>query len=468
MTSHTDNEPTQVLGLEERAELERLRAEVLRLRAEAMTEGPESPPRRRRSAGHWGRTIIGALLILVSCVLAPLSVVSVWARSEVTDTDRYVDTVAPLAQDPAIQQAITTNLTNVVFQYIDVDGITTQTMTALSERDIVPPALATQLQALAVPIASGIRSFTQDQIGKVVQSDAFAQAWEQANRTAHQQLVAALTGESSTISVQDNAVRVDLAAFLGVVKQRLVDSGFELAAKIPQVNATFTVFESADIGKVQRGFDLLDTLGYWLPFILVALAGLGIYLVPNHRLAFVWTGVGVTLAMLATAIALQYARSRYLAGVPASLLPPDAAAVLFDSVVRYLREAVRALALIGILAALGAFLTGPSVTAVTVRRWIVNAIAAAKRGVGDLGLRLDGITRWVAPRATLLRGVAVAAVLAVLLLERYRTPSLVLWLTVGLLAALAVIEFLAVDPGERRRRGVSSAPVPVPVPATPS
>ncbi|HEV8165803.1 MAG TPA: hypothetical protein VGR74_15420, partial [Actinomycetota bacterium] len=82
-------------------------------------------------------------------VLAPLSVVAVWARGEVTDTDRYVDTVAPLAQDPAIQQAITTNLTNVVFQYIDVDGITTQTMTALAQRDIVPPALATQLQVLA-------------------------------------------------------------------------------------------------------------------------------------------------------------------------------------------------------------------------------------------------------------------------------------------------------------------------------
>jgi hypothetical protein len=462
----TSSEATQVLGLEERAELERLRAEVLRLRAS--TEGPEAAPRRRRSAGHWGRTLVGALLILVSCVLAPLSVVSVWARSEVTDTDRYVDTVAPLAQNPAVQQAITTNLTNAVFQYIDIDGITTQALTALSQRDIVPPALAPQLQALAVPITNGIRSFTSDQISKVVQSDTFAQAWEQANRTAHQQLVAALSGDSSSVSIQNNAVTVDMGPFLAVVKQRLIDNGFGLAARIPQVNATFTVFESPDVGKIQKAYNLLDTLGYWLPFILVALAAIGIYLTPNHRLAFVWTGMGVALAMLVMALALQYARSRYLAGVPASVLPPDAAAVLFDTVVRYLREAVRALALIGVLAALGAFLTGPSVTAVAVRRLCVNVIAAAKRGVGELGLRMDGVTRWVAPKAALLRGVAVAAVLAVLLLERYRTPSLVLWLTVGLLAVLAVIEFLAVDPGERRRRIVTTAPLPVPVPATPS
>src|SRR3954470_14961432 len=164
MTSHTDSEATQVLGLEDRAELERLRAEVLRLRAEATTGGPKAPPRRRRSAGHWGRTLVGGLLILVSCVLAPLSVVAVWARSEVTDTDRYVDTVAPLGRDPAIQHAVTESLTNVVFQYIDVQGITTQALGAVAQRDIVPPAVGAQLQALSGPIVNGVQNFAHDRI----------------------------------------------------------------------------------------------------------------------------------------------------------------------------------------------------------------------------------------------------------------------------------------------------------------
>ena len=53
------------------------------------------------------RTFWSTLLIVVACVLAPLSVVSVWARGEVTDTSRYVQTVAPLASDPAVQQAVT-------------------------------------------------------------------------------------------------------------------------------------------------------------------------------------------------------------------------------------------------------------------------------------------------------------------------------------------------------------------------
>ncbi|HVN12755.1 MAG TPA: hypothetical protein VMT69_11725 [Kineosporiaceae bacterium] len=460
MTSHT--EETRALDADERAELERLRAEVARLQDEAGS-GPPSKGRPPRSARHWGRTLGAVLLILVACLLAPLSVTSVWARSQVTDTSRYVETVAPLAEDPTIQQAVTNKLTNLVFQYVDVQSITTQALTALQQRGVVPPALATQLQALAVPLASGVQSFTHDRIQQVVQSDVFAQAWEQANRTAHQQVVAALTGQSSAVKVQNNTVTVDLGPFLDVVKQKLVDNGFQLAARIPSVNATFTVFESTDVTTLQRGFNLLNTLGYWLPFILVALAGLGIYLAPNHRLAFIWTGIGVSLAALVTAIALQVVRQRYLDGVPATVLPPDAAAVLFDTVVRFLREAIRALALLGVIVALGAFLTGPSVTAVTLRRWSVSAFAAAKGGLADVGLDLDGVTRWVAPRARVLRGVVVAVAFAVLLLAPYRTPSLVLWVTAGVLVALAIIELLAVEP-RRREHAPSAVPAPAGAP----
>ena len=451
------------LGAEERAELERLRAEVARLQAEkpgipAPRGQTERPPRR------WWRRIGATLLILVSCLLAPLSVVAVWARSEVTDSDRYVDTVAPLAKDPAIQQAVTNNLTNLVFQYVDVQGITTQALTALSQRDILPPAVAAQVQALSGPIVSGVQNFAHDRIEQLVTSDAFAQAWEEANRSAHQQLVAALEGQSGSVTVQNNAVSVNLATFVNTVKQRLIERGFSLAERIPTVNATFTIFESADVGKVQKAFNLLDTLGYWLPFVLLALAGLGIYLAPNHRLAFIWTGLGVALAGLVTALALQYARSRYLQGVPAAVLPPDAAAVIFDTIVRYLREAIRSLALVGLLFAIGAFLTGPSVAATTVRSGCVTAIAAAKGGTESLGLHLGNVTRWFAPRARLLRGIVVAVAFAVVLLQRYRTPSLVLWVTAGLLVALAVVEFLAVEPRER----TGPRPEPLVVPAVAS
>jgi hypothetical protein len=51
---------------------------------------------------------VATLLIVVACVLAPLGVVAVWARNQVTNTDRYVATVAPPASDPPSSRPLPT------------------------------------------------------------------------------------------------------------------------------------------------------------------------------------------------------------------------------------------------------------------------------------------------------------------------------------------------------------------------
>jgi hypothetical protein len=123
----------------ERAELERLRVEVAALRSQAQPGGAQ-PGRPAAGAGtrrRW-RTIVASLLIVVACVLAPLSVVAVWTRNQVTDTNRYVATVSPLASDPAIQAAIADQITAQVFRYIDVQGLTTEAVDALVARGLRP------------------------------------------------------------------------------------------------------------------------------------------------------------------------------------------------------------------------------------------------------------------------------------------------------------------------------------------
>jgi len=159
----TEQDPQRILTEDERAELESLRAQVAELRAEVSrvdSNGarplPAKPARRRT----WPRTTVGYALIALAALLAPLAVVSVWARSQVTDTDRYVQTVAPLASDPAVQSAVTTNITNVVFQYLDVQGLTQQAIDALSSSGRLPPAATQRLDSLVGPITTGVRNFT--------------------------------------------------------------------------------------------------------------------------------------------------------------------------------------------------------------------------------------------------------------------------------------------------------------------
>ena len=91
--------------------------------------------------------MVATLLIVIGCILAPISVVAVWTKNLVTDTDRYVATVAPLASDPAIQSAIADKITAEIFTNLDVAGITNQAVDALADRGL-PPLVATQLHAL--------------------------------------------------------------------------------------------------------------------------------------------------------------------------------------------------------------------------------------------------------------------------------------------------------------------------------
>ena len=435
------------LSEDERAELERLRAELATLRAQP------GPPRSTAGAGRqrW-RAVVATLLIVLGCVLAPLAGVAVWARNQVSNTDRYLATVSPLASDPAIQNAIADQITAQIFTYVDVRGLTTQAVEALAERGL-SPQLAGQLQALAIPIANGVQSFTRGQVGKIVQSPAFADAWVQANRLAHDELVKALTGEGGgAITVENDTVSINLAAFIQTVKGQLVAAGFTLAERIPQVNASFVLFQSKDITRARSAFNLLTTLGNWLPFIALLLLALGVYVAKDHRRALMGAGLGVAVAMLLLALGLAVFRSIYLDAVPAAVLPHDAAAVLYDTIVRFLRAGLRTVFVLGLVVAAGAFLTGQSISAIRTRQGLARGIGWLRRGAEGAGLRTGPVGTWVHANRRALRIGAVALASLALVFWTRPTGKVVIGLALALLVVLVVIEFLA-RPGQDAAEG---------------
>ena len=293
------------------------------------------------SRQRW-RTIVAVLLIVIGCVLAPLAGVAVWTRNQVTNTDRYVRTVAPLASDPAIQQAVADQITAQIFTYLDVQGLTNQAVDALAAQGL-RPQVADRLRGFAGPLSSGIQSFVRTEVDKIVQSQAFADAWVQANRVAHQALVRALTGQGDgAVTVANDTVSVNLAPFIQTGKQRLVDSGFDLAARIPEVNASFVLFDVKNLTRAQAAFDLLNTLGIWLPII-----------------AIVLLGAGVAVGMLVLALSLAVFRTIYLDAVPAAVLPHAAAAAAYDTIVAYLRLGLRSVLVLGLAVAAGAVADRP-------------------------------------------------------------------------------------------------------------
>ncbi len=456
------------LTAEERAELERLRAENAALRAQVRQEqaaagaDTEPTPGARRVGRQRWRSIVATLMIVVACVLAPLSVVAIWTRNQVTNTDRYVATVTPLASDPAVQQAITDQITAQVFTYIDIQALTTQVVDALSARVEgrgLPPQAAAALQGLAGPVANGVQGFVRTQVERVVQSQAFEDAWIQANRVAHEALVKALTGEGGgAVTVEGDTVSLNLAPFIETVKQQLVAQGFTLAERIPQVDKSFVLFQSEDITRAQRAFSLLNTLGVWLPVIAIVLLVLGVYVAKDHRRALVGAALGVAVSMVVLALALTVFRSIYLDAVPATVLPHDAAAVLYDTIVRFLRLGLRTVLVLGLVVAAGAFLSGQSATAVGTRQGLSNAIGWLAGGAERAGFSTGPVGTWVYTNKKALRIGAVALAALVLVFWGRPTGKVVLGLTLALLVVLALIEFLGRRPAQRAVEAATGQP----------
>ena len=293
----------------EEQELARLRAQVAALEA-----GAGRAPAGRRTG--WWRPWVAGVLITIGALLAPLSIVATWAHDEVSDTDRYVATVAPLGSDPAVQNAIIDRITTEIFARLDVQAVTDEAVDALAAQGL-PPRVADSLRALSTPLANGVRSFVTERVTRIIRSPQFADAWVAANREAHTQMVAVLTGEGTdTINVSGNTVSLNLAVLIDTVKAQLVDAGFELANRIPEVNAQFTIFESADLAKAQNGFHLLETRGARPAGDRAAAARGAVYVARGRRRALVAAGLAVAASMILLGGTLNVFRPVYLDADP--------------------------------------------------------------------------------------------------------------------------------------------------------
>jgi hypothetical protein len=444
-------------------EVAQLRARIAELESQ-LTAAPAPPttaaPGRR---SPWWRAS-SALLIVLACVLAPLSVTAVWASTQVSDTDAYVETVAPLADDPAVQSAVAREVTAAIFANLDVEELATDALTALSQQENVPPRLAAALPALAGPIADGLEGFTRDQVRALVTTPAFAELWAEVNRVAHTQVVALLEGDpGGVVSAQGNTVTLNLAPVIDAVKQRLVDRGFDLAANIPTVERSLVLVQSDAVASAQTGYRLLNTLGLWLPLIALALLAAGVLLASDRRRALLRGALGVTGAMIVLGLALAVFRSVYVQDTPADLLSEAAAGDVFDTLVRFLRTSMRTLAVIGLVVALAAFLAGPSTAAVRARTAFRGGVGSLRGAADAAGWQAGRVGAWAGTHRRALRLSVLVGCGLVLLF--WPQPTVWVVVAIALLAVLliAVAEFLA-GPTPASTAATSPAPSTASVP----
>jgi len=426
------------LSKDERAELDRLRGEVTELRGKQS----DLRPRHRFS---W-RTPVAVVLIVLGCVLAPLSVIGVWTANQVSDTNRYVANIEPLIHEPAIQNALTDKITVAITSRLDVSGRASEAADVLTSKGL--PRVGTLLKTFAPTLAGAINSFVHNTVHKLVTGPRFANAWIQVNRAAHQTLVQALSGQGGAITVSNGQVTLDLAPFIAIVKDNLAQRGFTLVNSLPPIHPTIALFSSKTLVQAQTLYRVLNDLKIILPIATLVLIAAGVYIARGHRRALIGAGLGFAASMLVLGAALLVARGIYLNSVPNSVFPSDAAAAAFDTLVRFIKIALRALLVLGLVVAIAAFFTGPSVTAVRTRAAFVKGFDWIRARGERRGVSTGPAGRWTYAHRNALRLSAVGLAAIIFVFQGRPTAGSVIVLVIVLLVVLGLIELIGRPPAK--------------------
>ncbi|MGD9737378.1 MAG: SHOCT domain-containing protein [Solirubrobacterales bacterium] len=238
------------------------------------------------------RTVKG--LVVLGSILAFLSVFAIWIERQALNTDDWVATSGRLIQNEKIRTAVSDYLVDQLYENVNVE----------KELEEILPG---DTKDLAGPASGGLRQVAGTGAEKVLETGTAQSLWEDANRTAHEQLIAVLENKKEAVETANGEVTLNLGSLVtNLAKQ--VGIGQNLAEKLPPDAGQIKILQSDQLKTAQnialaiKGSALILSL---LTFLVFALA---MYLTRGGRFVTVlFSGIGLIAAGLAVIIARHIA-----------------------------------------------------------------------------------------------------------------------------------------------------------------
>jgi len=421
------NSPQEPSPEELEAEVERLKAE--RQELEARVETLEDKPVKRRRL----RRVLTPILVALSIVVFTVTVPAAWGARTVLNTDRYVATVAPLASDPAVQASIASKVTDQVFLALNVEQTLSDVLASIGERATV----------LAAPLTAAMKGFVQDQVLKVVESDAFQTFWVKANTFVHTEVLALLRGDEGDLTVREGKVLLNLLPLvnlaLGSIQQvasdlvgrdvtlptiepgeapneSIVKLEQALGIDLPDAYGQIVVYDSHDLEALQKGLYISERLLVLLLILIPILTAASLWLSTRRRRTLIQLAVGAAVGLVVVRRIAIISRDTLFDRVDTERFP--SVRVLADDLMASLFRYTAILLVIVLLTALIALITGPYPWAVTLRGWVRDGARAIAAAFSGEPLPDTGRVRWLRDhRDGLMLGGAIVALALLLLFD---------------------------------------------------
>lgn len=421
-------------------EIARLEAErdELKARVEELDSQPGRPSRFRR--------VMAPILMVMTVLVFTVTVPAAWGNRTILNTDRYVATVAPLADDPAVQASIARKVTAQVFSALDVQG---------KLGGVLPENLA----ILAAPMTNAVQGFVEEQVLKVVEGDGFAKFWEEANRFVHTNVMAILNGESETVSTAEGKVLLNLMPLVNLALVQIQGVATDLVGRdvtIPQVVpgslpaeavtqlesalgvdlpddfGSIVVYDSEELGALQQALNAFQKLLVLLVLLIPILIGLTLWVSTRRRRTLIQLAAGGAIGLVLVRRGMLLIRKDLFESVDTAEFP--SVRVLTDQLTASLFRYTAVLLAIVLATLVVALVTGPYPWAVSLRGWVRDAARSVGAALGGKAAPETGRTRWIsAHRDGIMLGVAAVGVALIFFVDLSAIAFLVVAAVVGLL-----------------------------------
>lgn len=347
------------------------------------------------------RRALRYLPLIAASLCALLATISVWVERQLLDDETWTETSTELLEDEVIRNTVAIFLVGQLYGHVDV-------------AKQLEGALPGETKRLSGPLAGGLRTLAEREAGDALAQPPVQSLWEQANRTAHSQLVEFLEGDNDALVAEQGEVRLDLRTLVKRIGERV---GLrDLDRRLPEQAAEIEIVDAEELDAAQDAVVVLKGLALTTVILTLVLYGVHIGLAEGRRRQAV-REVGLALIGVGVAVlAIRELGGRAVVdGLVNTASVEPAAERTWSITTGLLASQARALVLFGFLAIAGSLLAGPSRIARDMRRGIAPWADEPGIAYTAFALLILGLLLWAPTEATtrVLPALVLIAILAV-------------------------------------------------------
>jgi len=306
------------------------------------------------------RRAVKALVVLGS-VLAFLSVFAIWIERQALNTSDWVSTSDKLLQNSKIRSAVASYLVDQLYENVNVEK---------ELKEILPG----DTKELAGPVAGGLRQVGGSGAEKVLETSTAQSLWEDANRSAHEQLVSVLEDKGEAVSTENGEVKLNLGSLLTNLANQ-IGIGQQLAEKLPPDAGQIQILRSDQLKTAQNIATAIKGLALLLSLLTFAAFAGAIYLSRGGRwVTVLFSGIGLIAAGFAVVVFRHIAGGIVVDQLVATESAKPAGEAAWSIATSLMTSIATTVIVIGVLFAAAGWLGSPTGSARASRRAIAPAL----------------------------------------------------------------------------------------------